>query len=296
MMRESQQQAIGRELGQSIRTCESVSGGDINDAFALTLLDGSKVFVKTQRRAPKGLFEAEARGLELLRAATPLVVPDVYAVGDGHGDAGAYLALQWLEPGTRRRDFDEQLGQGLAAQHRASELPGEREIVFGLSHDGYIGTLPQQNTPCDNWGTFYVLERLEPMLRRAVDSGLMQQSLQRAFADLFRRMDALVPNDVAPALLHGDLWAGNLHCTEDGAPALIDPAVYFGHREVDLAMMRLFGGFSRRVFDAYDEAYPLAHGSEDRVPLYQLYPLMVHVNLFGGGYVSQVAAALTQLA
>jgi fructosamine-3-kinase len=275
--------AVGRALGSQVRERRALSGGDINEAYAVTLDDGRACFVKTNRRPPAGMFPAEARGLAWLAAAGALRVPTVAAVEEG------FLALELLRPGPRAPTFDEELGLGLAALHRAG-APG-----FGLDHDNFIGRLPQSNRPAATWSELYRRERLEPQLRRATAAGLVAPSLARAFERLHARLPELVGPAEPPARLHGDLWGGNLMADEHGAPCLIDPAVYGGHREIDLAMMRLFGGFGPRVFAAYAEAHPLASGHEERVPLYQLYPLLVHVNLFGGSYVSAVESALSAL-
>lgn len=276
-------QAVGEALGSKIRDRRPLSGGDINQAYAVTLDDGRSCFVKTNRLPPPGMFPAEARGLAWLAAAGALRVPAVIAVDE------AFLILELLQPGPRGRSFDEELGRGLAALHRAG-APG-----FGLDHDNYIGRLPQSNRPAATWSELYRRERLEPQVRRAAAAGLIAPPLAKTFERLYGRLSDLVGTDEPPARLHGDLWGGNLMGDERGAPCLIDPAVYGGHREVDLAMMRLFGGFGPRVFAAYEEAYPLLPGHAERVPLYQLYPLLVHVNLFGGSYVGAVAAAISGL-
>lgn len=279
-MRPATREAVAHALGAPVAGASPLGGGDINEAWDVALADGRRVFVKTNADAPRDMFEAEADGLAFLRAG-PLRVPEVLAVGPD------FLALELLRPGPRQRDFDEVLGRGLAALHRCS--PG----VFGLHRDNYIGRLPQANAPTPDWASFYWERRLEPQLARASARGLVDAALRARFDRLRARLPELVGPAEPPARLHGDLWAGNLHADERGAPCLIDPAVYGGHREVDLAMMRLFGGFSERVFDAYAEAAPLAPGSAERVPLYQLYPLLVHVNLFGGGYLGAVRAALS---
>lgn len=271
---------IGAKLGARIRELRGVSGGDINDAWRVALDDGRTVFVKTNAEADPDMFPAEARGLAWLREADALTVPEVIAV-----DA-EYLVLEYLEPGRPPGDFDERLGRGLAALHRAG--PG----TFGLDHDNFIGRLPQHNTPRDDWPTFYRECRLEPQLRMAADRGRGDARLRRDFERLFARLRELLGPPEPPARLHGDLWGGNLHRDAGGRPVLVDPAVYGGHREVDLAMMQLFGGFSPRCVAAYAQAWPLAPGHEERVPLYQLYPLLVHVNLFGGGYLASVERIL----
>jgi len=273
-------EAIGGVLGASIRSVRALSGGDINEAYAVTLDDERACFVKTNRRAPPGMFAAEARGLAWLAEARALRIPSVIAVDD------RWLILELVRPGTPTPSFDEDLGRGLAAIHRVG-APG-----FGLDHDNFIGRLPQSNRPAASWSDFYRDERLEPQVRLAADAGLMPPSLRRAFTRLFAVLPERVGPAEPPARLHGDLWGGNVMCDDRGGPCLIDPAAYAGHREVDLAMMRLFGGFRDRTFAAYTESYPLAEGHAERVPLYQIYPLLVHVNLFGGSYVESVAAAV----
>jgi fructosamine-3-kinase len=268
-------------LGSSVAAARAVAGGDINRAARVELADGRAIFVKHHRDPPEGMFAAEARGLAWL-AAGPLRVPRVHAVG------ARWLALEWLEPGARAADFDVALGRGLAELH-AVGAP-----CFGLDHDNFIAVLPQDNRPAATWDELWIERRLRPLVARAAERG-------RAGASWFARLERLRARwaDVAgplepPARLHGDLWSGNVHAA-GGAPALIDPAVYGGHREVDLAMLALFGGLGARVVAAYDEARPLAAGWRERLPLWQLYPLLVHTVLFGGGYAAQVEAALAAL-
>ena len=203
-------------------------------------------------------------------------------------DAPAFLLLEFIRSARPRPEFDEQLGRGIAALHRAG-APS-----FGFEQPNFIGRLAQSNQPHDSWAEFYRVERLEPQLEIAARSGHAGAALRRDFERLFARLPELVGDVEAPARLHGDLWGGNLHVDEHGAPCLIDPAVYGGHREVDLAMMRLFGGFSERVFAAYAEAFPLSPGHAERTSLYQLYPLLTHLNLFGKSYASSVQQALAR--
>jgi fructosamine-3-kinase len=266
-------------LGTHVREARAVGGGCIGHAMRIELGDGRAAFVKIYDGDPT-MVEAEAHGLRWLGVGT-IRVPAVLAVGDADAP---YLALEWIEPGRPTPDFDERLGRALAALH-ATGAPS-----FGLERDNFIATLPQPNAAAPDWPTFFRTQRLEPMVGRA--DAWLDASLRRAFERLYARLDELCGPPEPPARLHGDLWSGNLLIASDGGPALVDPAVYGGHREVDLAMMKLFGGFSRRVFAAYEEARPLAPGWHDRVPLQQIYPLLVHVALFGGGYVAQLAAAL----
>jgi fructosamine-3-kinase len=280
--------ALGGALGSPVVHARALAGGDINQAYEVGLGDGRRLFAKANARSPRGMFAAEARGLAWLAEAGALRLPRVVAVSPPEA-AAQFLALELVESGRPARDFDERLGQGLAALHRVG-APG-----FGLDHDNFIGRLPQSNAAAPTWPAFYRQRRLEAQLRRAADGGLASDRMRRGFDRLFAALDGLVGPAEPPARLHGDLWGGNLLCDQAGAPCLIDPAVYGGHREIDLAMMRLFGGFGARVFAAYEEAWPLAEGADERVALYQLYPLMVHVNLFGGGYVSSVESALARL-
>lgn len=287
-MHATTRRALEEALTARVQRATPLSGGDINEAYRLELSDGRRVFLKTRRDAPPGLFAAEATGLEWLRAAfadnshDALTIPEVIACSDAASGA-SFLVLELLEPGPRRSDFDEHLGRGLARLHR-SGAPS-----FGFHQDNFIGLLPQSNRPAPSWAEFYRRERIERQLELPRAQALIPSSLRRRIDKLLSDLQRWVGPDEPPARLHGDLWGGNLHGTADGRPALIDPAVYGGHREMDLAMMRLFGGFSSRTFAAYEEAYPLAPGHEDRVALWQMYPVLVHVNLFGGSYVSQLA-------
>jgi fructosamine-3-kinase len=280
--------ALAAALRSGIASARGLSGGDINRAYEVVLLDGRRLFVKANDRSPRGMFAAEARGLRWLAEAGALRIPEVVAVA-APDDAQQFLVLELVATGAPARDFDEKLGRGLAALHRRG-APG-----FGLDHDNFIGSLPQANAAAGSWPEFFRARRLEAQLRLAADNGRASSRMREGFERLFRVLDELCGPAEPPARLHGDLWGGNLLCDDRGAPCLIDPAVYGGHREIDLAMMRLFGGFGARVFDAYHEAWPLADGHQDRVSLYQLYPLMVHVNLFGGSYVGSVEAALERL-
>jgi protein-ribulosamine 3-kinase len=276
--------ALEQTLGHRVTRTTSIGGGSINDAAEVSLSDGTRVFVKTHPNPPSGMFEAEARGLRWLDEAGAIRVPRVLAVSDAEP---AFLALELLSPSRRRTGFDEELGRSLAALHEFG-APS-----FGLDHDNFIGRLAQANTPADDWPTFYWQSRLEPQLRLASDRGLIGSGMRAGFDALRNALPELAGPSEPPSRLHGDLWGGNLHVDEHGAPSVVDPAVYGGHREMDLAMMRLFGGFSERVFSAYHEAMPLSVGAERRVPLYQLYPLLVHVNLFGGSYLGSVERALS---
>jgi fructosamine-3-kinase len=276
---------IARHAGaySEVEQAVPVGGGSINDAYRLDTAAG-RFFVKVNSadRFPS-MFEAEADGLRRLRDAKALRVPSVIATGEDHDDA--YLLLEWIEEGAKTLAFWESFGRGLARLHAHTR---ER---FGLDRDNYIGSLKQVNTPEPDWPGFFVHHRLEPQLKLARDRKRMEAGASFRFERLFAKLDRLFPKE-APALLHGDLWNGNFLCDTEGRPVLIDPAAYYGHREMDLAMTRLFGGLDPAAYDAYQAEWPLEAGWEERVDLCNLYPLLVHVNLFGGGYAAQVEAVL----
>ncbi|MCB0395526.1 MAG: fructosamine kinase family protein [Flavobacteriales bacterium] len=267
----------GTDVG--VNRLRALSGGSINQAFCLETSLGS-FFLKynTANRFP-GMFEAEARGLRLLNNAGVIRIPNVVYVGSTQSHV--FLILEFLDRSPQQKDFWETFGRKLAALHRCSS------DQFGLDHSNYIGSLTQSNTGHIHWHTFFIEERLEPQLRLASNAGLISDSLTASFKTLFSRMVDMFPVE-QPSLLHGDLWSGNFLIGPQGEPCLIDPAVYFGHREMDLAMTRLFGGFEAKFYRAYQEVWPLQSGWQERMDLCNLYPLMVHVNLFGGGYLSQV--------
>ena len=273
---------VAAALGQAVRSERAVGGGDINAAARLELADGRVVFVKHHPDPPAGMFEAEAHGLGWLAEARAVRVPEVLGVG------ATWLALEWLEPGTRAAAFAVRLGHALAALHE-SGAPR-----FGLDRDNFIAILPQDNTPCETWEELWIERRLRPLVHRAATRGRAGARWHDRLDKLRARWRAVAGPDEPPARLHGDLWSGNVHAA-GGEPALIDPAVYGGHREVDLAMLALFGGLSDGIADAYHEAFPLATGWRERLPLWQLYPLLVHAVLFGGGYGASVDRILTAL-
>lgn len=257
-----------------------VSGGCINEA-ATVEVDGVTYFVKWNDQPLPYQFEAEAAGLQALRqSGSSLIVPMPIAFGD-EGPGKSFLILEHLQPGSRNHNFDEALGHGLAQLHRCSAKEG-----FGFSVDGYCGATPQPNGWMKQWTAFYRERRLGHQMALARSRGLPGADCS-LIEKLLYRLDDLLGIPESPALIHGDLWSGNLHTSPEGTPALIDPAAYFAHREAELGMMVLFGGFGPRVFDAYHESFPLQDGWRDRLELYSLYHLLNHYNLFGGGYGSQ---------
>jgi len=270
---------VASALGREVVALESVTGGDINDAYRARLSNDRSVFVKTSSQAPAGSYRAEADGLEWLAATDTLRVPSVAAVVDELDSPIRGLVLEWIEPAAPHADFADELGRQLARMHRAGAP------AFGLDRDGFLAGIPVSNQPCVTWAEFCVTRRLDPMLRQAVDLGHVPRSLVMPFDRLFDRMHDLAGEPEDPARLHGDLWTGNVMVGPDGGPWAVDPAAFGGHREMDLAMLRLFGTPDERTFGTYAEEFPLSEGWADRVELCQLLPLLVHVVLFGAGYV-----------
>jgi len=286
------QEALAEELHtcgdtSPIESARRVGGGDINQAARLTTAQAS-YFVKWHAAAPPGFFEAEADGLRRLRAADCLRVPGVIGQRAAGGRRPAFLILEWLEsPRGGKRGVGRELGEGLAAQHRHTQAQ------FGLEIDNYIGSLPQPNTPDPSWIAFYRDSRLGAQRDQAAQKGRLPPERARRLDKLMGTLNSWIDDDaVQPSLLHGDLWGGNYMLGPNGEPVLIDPAVYYGDREIELAMTRLFGGFSSDFYAAYQAAYPLLPGHEERVSLYQLYHLLTHLNLFGESYGGSVDSIL----
>lgn len=279
---ESLTRAIGQVCGLRITGLTPVSGGDTAKGYIVRTPEGP-LFAKVLS-GPGALdrLAAEADGLSALEATGALAVPRRY--GFAESGSGAVLVLEYVKAGTSRDASFEALGRGLALVHKTTSP------AFGWSRPNYIGPLPQDNSREADWAVFYARHRLQVQYARAVSSNLLSGDQVPDFDQMAARVAALVP-DVKPALLHGDLWGGNFLISGDGTPYLIDPSVYFGHGEVDLAMSKLFGGFPPRFYDAYFEVRPPQPGLERRVALYQLYYLLVHLNLFGRSYLPAVAQA-----
>jgi fructosamine-3-kinase len=255
-----------------------IGGGDINEAFHVLLADGRAAFVKTRDDAAPCEYAAEAAGLRWLSEPRALPTPQVLDIDE------RYLALEWIEPsrsGVLSATTAEELGRGLAATHAAG-APS-----FGWDRQpGGFGSLRLSNEPTQDWPSFYAQRRLGPLAKLARERGVLSSRGALAVECICERCHELCGPPEPPARLHGDLWSGNIMLDINGRPWLIDPAAYGGHREVDLAMLRLFGAPSERVFAAYHELAPLADGWRERVELYQLMPLLVHAVLFGGHYAS----------
>jgi fructosamine-3-kinase len=264
-------------LGLPVAGMHRVAGGDINEAWAVELASGERLFVKTRPAAPPGEYAAEAAGLRWLGEA--VAVPEVVAAGDG------FLALRWVDEGPLD---EEALGRDLAALHAAG-APG-----FGYTPHGgplRLGAAELPEGEGEDWATFYAHWRIAPLADQAFERGALSREGRAAVERVCEHMADIAGPPEDPARLHGDLWAGNVMGGADGRPVLVDPAAYGGHREVDLAMLRLFGRVSPTTLAAYEERAPLAEGHAERVQLYQLLPLLVHAVLFGGSYGASAAQA-----
>jgi fructosamine-3-kinase len=282
--------ALERAVDSPVTSATRVHGGDVSIAYRLQTGDGRTVFAKTHSSPPPNFFSTEAAGLRWLGAAGAVAVPDVIAVSDDP----AFLVLEWIDEGGRRAGghdrTERDLGVGLARLHAAG-APS-----FGREDRRTTGSRALPNDPCDTWVEFYADRRLRPLARLASDGAALADGSIRRLERLAGRLDLVAGPAEPPARLHGDLWAGNRLVAGDGRNWLIDPAAHGGHREFDLAMMRLFGGFSAACFDAYADVTPLADGWQERVALHQIAPLVVHAIKFGGGYVAAAESAIGRYA
>lgn len=260
-----------------------IGGGSINQACRLRSSEGD-FFVKwNNTKAYPGMFEKEAWGLQLLASSKAIRLPET--IDNGEAGEFSFLLLEYIDSGKEIKDFWEDFAMRLALMHRSSAEQ------FGLDHNNYIGSLEQFNAFRPDWVTFFIEQRLEIQLKLALDKGKIEKTLLSKFEKLFKELPSIFPIE-KPALIHGDLWSGNFMCAENGQVCIIDPAVYYGHREMDIAMSKLFGGFHFNFYAAYNRAWPLEAGWQGRVDICNLYPLMVHVNLFGASYLESVKRTL----
>ncbi|MEL6923583.1 MAG: fructosamine kinase family protein [Bacteroidota bacterium] len=278
--------AIEQTLQSNILSARPVSGGDINESYCVQT-KSELLFLKYHRGAfAKSMFEVEAKGLAAIQQSDTIPTPTVIA--NGATEHFGYLLLTYV-PETRPADnFWDRFGHQLARMHQTTAA------YYGWEQNNYIGRLAQSNRKeSDSWTSFYIEERIRPQLAFAERQQLTDRQLISDMSTLISRLPELLPEE-KPALLHGDLWSGNYMVGTNGQALLIDPAVYFGHREMDLAMTQLFGGFPRQFYAAYQECFPLVSGWEERVPIYQLYYLLVHLNLFGVSYLPAVRTAVNR--
>jgi protein-ribulosamine 3-kinase len=269
-------------LPDSVHSVEeqSIGGGSINDTYRLRVNKNQFFFLKINDadRYP-GLFEKEKEGLDYLASQNTVTIPDVYYCGEHENKQ--LLLMEWIPTGTRSVAFWKKFGEQLANLHH------HRHEQYGFFADNYMGALPQHNTFAPDWKHFFFQYRLQPQIKLATDKNLLPGN----YADLFQQLGRKLGNifsEEQPSLLHGDLWSGNFMCNDRSLPVLIDPAVYYGHRSMDLGMTILFGGFDKEFYDAYHYHFPLPSNYEEQWEVCNLYPLLIHLNLFGISYLNQI--------
>lgn len=297
--------ALRERLSLDVAGVELAAGGDINDAYRAEIADGTSIFVKTSDSAAPGMFTDEAAGLAWLgEPASGLRTPEVIGVVDDPPEPDAthprLLALRWVDRAPLDATGEERLGRGLAKIHAAGAPAFGATPVLNL--DGSLnpvrhGRSPMRfnelslpNDPCPTWAEFYAERRIRPLVRACRDRGELSAEDSELFQRLCARLPHLAGPAEPPARIHGDLWSGNVMASADGEVYLIDPVAHGGHRELDLALLTVFGGPSERCFDAYAEVSPPADGHAGRVQLWQLGMILLHVYLFGGAYRGQALA------
>lgn len=289
MIPESLGNAIVRELSShtgevtELYAPSVLGGGSINQAYRIRTSAGNFFLKFNQSALYPGMFETEARGLKLLADSGAIHIPAVIA--SGQTEEHSFLLLEYIESAMEIGEYWEDFALRLAQLHRTAGA------YFGLDHDNYIGSLEQFNDPRSDWCTFFAEQRLEVQVKLARDKGNIDRDIVKRFGNLYTRLASIFPKE-KPSLIHGDLWSGNFITDEEGRACIIDPAVYYGHREMDIAMSKLFGGFHFNFYAAYNKAWPLEPGWQGRVDICNLYPLMVHLNLFGSGYRGSVERIL----
>ena len=275
-------QIVETDLEADLQSSSHVSGGCINNTEKIVTSKGT-FFIKRNNDMYEDMFLKEALGLAYLESHSALRVPKV--VSQGTAGNQAYLLLEWIESGHRTHEFWSSFGKYLAQQHNQTSK------WFGLDHDNYIGRLPQTNKKHSSWYDFFITERLEPQIKLALQNYLLDEALVEQFKKFYKKLEELIPIE-PPSLLHGDLWSGNFMVDINNSPVLVDPAFYYGHRETELAFTHLFGGFEPTFYRFYEEEHPLEPGFDRRIAIHNLYPLLVHVNLFGSSYLSGIKQTL----
>lgn len=263
----------GRDYSE-IETIKKIQGGSINEAFYVQTVD-AEFFMKFHPNSPKGFFKSEAIGLRLIKETETISVPHYLSYSDQPGNA--FLLLEWIE-GVKHERTDEILGQKLAELHKCYGR------MHGFETDTYIGILPQPNILHANWLEYYRDYRLGTQLEIGIEKGLITDKRRKRLEQLLDRLDEWVPSFVEPSHLHGDLYAGNWIVGPGGEPFIVDPSFLYGDRHFEIAFTELFGGFPKVFYEAYEESYPLRKDYEDVKPIYQLYYLLAHLNMFGEAY------------
>lgn len=267
----------------TIKKAVPAHGGSINECFVLETSEGKFFLKRNENDKFPRMFEEETKGLQQLSISPILRIPKPISNGIFKGQA--YLLTEFIESGLQTENFWEKFGQGMAELHK------NNRDYYGADSDNYIGSLVQSNSVHRQWADFFIQQRLRPQIQLTTEKHLLDRTELEMFDKLFLKLDSFFPVEL-PALLHGDLWSGNFICSTNSQPVIFDPACYFGHREMDIAMTKLFGGFERKFYSAYNEVRPLETGWEERTEICNLYPLLVHLNLFGGGYRKQIELTL----
>ena len=274
---------LAGHFGQAVAAFESLRGGDINEVYAFEVAARKYVLKRNDKVEFPLMFEKEQRGLEALIEAGLTAPQPLLTFDQGPKQ---HLILEYIkEERIEQNRFWQNFGAALALLHQ------KQGPSFGLEENNYIGSLEQINTYRDRWSDFFTESRLGPMQKMAFDQGLLTRVHLQAFDRLSKRLGEIIPEEPA-SLLHGDLWSGNLMCGQGQKAVFIDPAVYYGHREMDLAMTFMFGGFDSGYLGAYENVLPLAPGFHKRLEIHNLYPNLVHLNLFGASYLGGIVKVL----
>ena len=285
-------QSLSETLSVQISSLEvrSIGGGCINETYKVRVNGGINFFLKINSVSKfPSLFGKEKHGLDLLRSHKTISVPSV--VECGQLEDHQFLLLEWIESGVKTEGFWKLFGEQLAMLHRQTWSNKDGQTLVGLDRDNYIGSLPQFNNQQQNWIDFFYRHRLQPQIRMAKDQHLLQPKHVNVFEKLPSRLQEIFDSEQS-ALLHGDLWSDNIMCNQNSQPMLIDPAVYFGHRSMDLAMTTLFGGFDKIFYESYDYHFNFPENYREQWEICNLYPLLVHLNLLGLSYRGQIENTL----
>ncbi len=277
----------------SISGTERVSGGDINKSYSLTLSSGRKIFMKANEKDNAPFFAAEALGISAIASTSTVSTPAILCTGTEKGEQVGYsfLFMDFIESAAPATNYWEIFAEELASMHKASVKDFSNK-KFGFIQNNFIGSRKQINTPSDSWIEFFRDRRLVPQFKDA--DHYFDDGLKNKITKLLDHLDEFLIEPESPSLLHGDLWAGNVMCGPDGKACLIDPAVYSGHAEADIAMTELFGGFPAEFYETYKSVSPLQNGYEERRDIYNLYHLLNHLNMFGANYLNPVRSIVSE--
>lgn len=277
-------QSLEEKISQEILEITSISGGDINEVYSIRTSDNILVLKKNNSSDFPQMFEKEKKGLEEISksgAVSPRVIQ--YFEESGY----QYLLLEFIKEENKKQGYWKNFAEDLTKIHRVTNTS------FGLEYDNYIGSLIQKNSPKTTWSTFFIENRISPLLKRAFDRNLLRKNHLDLFENLFLRLNEILPNE-SPCLIHGDLWSGNLMNKDGISPVFIDPAIYFGNREMDIAMTKMFGGFNETYLCFYQDIFPMEPGWEKRIKIHNLYPSLVHLNLFGVSYLRGIEIVINE--